>query len=118
MQHKGIALNVGKADGDTSETRAAFECEGAQQSAQVRSSSFQWKRGIEVPFFVSCNQAALQLCDSILAGNVGELPCVVVTEAVAVQVYILVVEQGAASQRSFGAVYVILASLAHKQLVA
>ena len=46
-----------------------------------------WKRGVEVPPFSLANAAAVELVSSILAGTVGELPRVVVSEAVAIQIY-------------------------------
>ena len=46
-----------------------------------------WKPGVELPPFFLANSAAVELCQSILAGRVAELPHVIVSEAVAIQVY-------------------------------
>ena len=46
-----------------------------------------WKRGIQVPPFCLGNAAAVQLCESILAGTIANLPNIIVSEAVAVLIY-------------------------------
>ena len=71
-----------------------------------------WKPGHELPPFTSSNPAVFQLLQNILSGTAGELPSIVVSEAVSIQIYMLVVEQKALSECSMGAVYVVLASLA------
>ena len=50
-----------------------------------------WKRGIEVPMLLVSNPAAVKLCQAIIDGRIEELPSIDVTEAVAVQIYRLVV---------------------------
>ena len=79
-----------------------------------------WKRGTEPPPFTVVNPAAVTLCLQVISGAAVDLPEIFVSEAVAVQVYRLVHDQKApAKLRASGAngVYVILASLACRELV-
>ena len=48
-----------------------------------------WQRGVEVPTLVSENPAAVELCLAILAGSLVDYPEIFVSEAVAVQIYLL-----------------------------
>lgn len=77
--------------------------------------------GEEPPPFTIDNPAAVKLCVQIICSAHVDLPAIIVSEAVAVQVYRLVRDNKAppklkACARS--AVYVILASLACRALVA
>ena len=54
--------------------------------------SLLWKRGVEVPPLLPANPAAVLLCQSILDGTAVELPSIVVSEAVAVLIFRLVVK--------------------------
>ena len=45
---------------------------------------------MEPPPFTIGNQAAVNLCVQIVSGTLGDLPAIIVSEAVAVQVYRLV----------------------------
>ena len=85
---------------------------GAEAPALVR-----WKRGVELPPFTSSNAAAVQLLESILSGTASELPLLELSESVAIQIYCMIVEDKALSQSSKAAVYVVLASLAHRRVV-
>ena len=78
---------------------------------------FPWKRGVELPPFTSSNAAAVQLLESILSGTASELPLLELSESVAIQIYCMIVEDKALSQSSKAAVYVVLASLAHRRIV-
>ena len=79
--------------------------------------SLLWKRGVEVPPLLPANPAAVLLCQSILDGTAVELPSIVVSEAVAVLIFRLVVKSKSLSQCDSSAVYVILASLFHGRIV-
>lgn len=91
-----------------------------QSSFPCPHSALQWTPGEEAPPFSIDNPAAVNLCVQIISGAVGDLPAIIVTEAVAVQIYRLVRDRRAppelkVSERN--AVYVILASLARRALV-
>jgi hypothetical protein len=84
-------------------------------------SAIQWTPGEEAPPFSIDNPAAVNLCVQIISGTVGDLPAIIVSEAVAVQIYRLVRDRRAPPKLKGGAigtVYVILASLARRTLVA
>ena len=53
-------------------------------------SAISWVPGEELPPFTIDNPAAVQLCVQIISGAPGDLPAIIVSEAVAVQVYRLV----------------------------
>ena len=53
-------------------------------------SAVQWTPGEEPPPFTIDNPAAVQLCVQIISGAPVDLPAILVSEAVAVQVYRLV----------------------------
>ena len=98
-------------DEDEYSTAADGQVVGPQPQSLV-----QWKRGLEVPPLVHTNPAAVQLCTAILAGEPVQLPEVFMSEAIAVQIYILVVEEKAVSHSNMEkSVYVILASLARRR---
>ena len=89
-----------------------FEAVNGQVVGPQRLALVQWKRGVEVPLLVHTNPAAVQLCTAILAGEEVQLPEVFTSEAVAVQIYMLVVEARAVSPSNMETVYIILATLA------
>ena len=111
-----IFRTVGSVDEDAGSTRAAGQSQGPDAHYVV-----QWKRGSELPPFIAGNPAAVTLCLQIISGTAVELPAIIVSEAVAVQVYRLVRDQTAPKELQAsgrGGVYVILASLACRALVA
>ena len=55
--------------------------------------SLKWQRGVQAPPFVASNLAAVQLCEGIIAGTVMEIPHIFLSEAVAVQIYRLVMDR-------------------------
>ena len=78
-------------------------------------SAISWTPGETPPSFTIGNQAAVNLCVQIILGTAGSLPAIIVSEAVAVQIYRLVREKSAPPELRTSqpnAVYVILASLA------
>ena len=84
-------------------------------------SAFSWEPGKELPPFTIDNSAAVNLCVQIVDGTAVHLPSIVISEAVAVQVYRLVHDKEAPSVLKASkarVVYVILASLARRALVA
>ena len=84
-------------------------------------SAFSWVPGEEPPPFTIDNPAAVKLCVQIISGESVELPAIVVSEAVAVQIYRLVRDRKAPPElkaSEISAVYVISASLARHALVA
>ena len=87
---------------------------GAQPVEQVR--TLRWKRGIELPPFVSSNDDALALCAAIASGTVELLPDVIVSDAVALQIVRLVMS-GSAVGGGWNSVYVILATLKAGRLI-
>eukprot|EP00966_Prymnesium_polylepis_P205597 4764486-Prymnesium_polylepis.1 len=105
--------------GPTSKQRLAIEaeCDHAGPDSPSPVPSLRWKVGLETPLLVSSIPAAVELCRSILDGTAVELPSIAVSEAVAVQVYRLVVKDQALSSSSILDVYVILASLYHGRIV-
>ena len=91
-----------------------------QSSGGHAHSVVSWVPGEELPPFTIDNPAAVDLCLQIILGTAVNLPAIIVSEAVAVQIYRLVRDTSAprelkASERS--AVYAILASLARGTLV-
>ena len=105
----------GPVDEDAGSTRAAGQSQGPDAHYVV-----QWKRGSEPPPFIAGNPAAVTLCLQIISGTAVELPAIIVSEAVAVQVYRLVRDKAAPKELQAsgrGGVYVILASLACRALV-
>ena len=87
-----------------------------QSSVDAASAPFCWKRGVETPLLVKSNPAAVQLCIHILEGSI-DVPSLIVSEAVAVQIYRLVHDPSARADALKGAgmrgVYRILSVLAH-----
>ena len=84
-------------------------------------SAISWTPGETPSPFVIGNQAAVNLCVQIISGTPVGLPTIIVSEAVAVQVYRLVRDKKAPPElkaHQISAVYVILASLARRVLVA
>ena len=76
---------------------------------------FSWKRGLELPPFVSTNSKAVCLCIEIMEGATV-VPRIAVSEAVAVQVYRLFCDKDAPAQlkpKGMRGVFAVLASLAH-----
>ena len=77
-------------------------------------------RGFVVPPLVASNHAAVELCEAILEGTIEEFPDIFISEAVAVQIYRLVMDSGvrAASLKPTGlqGVHRILASLSRRAL--
>ena len=83
-------------------------------------SALQWTPGEEPPPFTIDNQAAVKLCVQIISGESVDLPAIIVSEAVAVQVHRLVRNKEAPPElkaSEISAVYVILASLARRTRV-
>ena len=76
-----------------------------------------WQRGVEVPTLVSENPAAVELCLAILAGSLVDYPEIFVSEAVAVQIYLLRQRVPSLQTRpEWTTVFIILASLARRRL--
>ena len=92
----------------SSENQGKGGINGAQPVEQVH--TLRWKRGIELPPFVSSNDDALALCAAIASGTVELLPDVIVSDAVALQIVRLVMS-GSAVGGGWNIVYVILATL-------
>ena len=107
------------------EESTAMDIDGASDDAAAAAAIPlpTWTPGAQVPPFVATNGPAVQLCEAIMADTATDLPELVVSEALAVQIYRLVMnpaaQGGAAPLHSFGwaGVYRILASLARRQLV-
>ena len=107
------------------EESTAMDIDGASDDAAAAAAiPFPtWIPGKQVPPFVATNGPAVQLCEAIMAGTATGLPELVVSEALAVQIYRLVMNPvtlaGAAPLQGigWGGVYRILASLARRQLV-
>ena len=77
------------------------------------------QRGVEVPTLVSENPAAVELCLAILAGSLVDYPEIFVSEAVAVQIYLLRQRVPSLQTRpEWTTVFIILASLARRRLAA
>ena len=80
-------------------------------------SELRWKAGSEVPPFVSSNASVVQLLKDLNDGIIESVPQIVVSEAVAVQVYRLIYDKHARSAAFKGVaahgLYTMLASLAH-----
>ena len=84
-------------------------------------SAISWTPGAEPPPLTIDHPAAVTLCVRIISGTRVNLPAIVVTEAVAVQIYRLVHDNRVPHElKTFKreSVYVILASLARRVLVA
>jgi len=92
-----------------------------QSSGGHAHSVVSWEPGEDLPPFSIDNPAAVNLCVQIISGVVGDLPAIIVSEAVAVQIYRLVRDRKAPPElkgSEIRTVYVILASLARRALVA
>ena len=80
-------------------------------------SEVRWKVGVEAPPFMAANTSIMQLLLGIHDGTVDAIPSIVVSEAVAIQIYRLVFDKLAQSKvlraASIAArgLYVIIASL-------
>jgi hypothetical protein len=74
-----------------------------------------WKVGVETPPFVSTNDAICQLLHDLAVGTVDTVPTIEVSQAVAVQIYLLIFDKKACSTLLKGigwrGFYIILASL-------
>lgn len=103
---------------DSEQTSIEAECERDGAGSPRLVTDTRWKIGLETPTLLQSNPAAVELCQSILDGTAVELPPLAVSEAVAVQVYRLVVKDKALSSSSIGDVYVILSSLHHGRIAA
>ena len=96
-------------------------CAAAPPDDPQGTAPIQWTPGVEVPSFVATNRAAVLLCRAILAGVEPQWPLIVVSEAVAVQVFRLAFDWRAQGESSktigWPGVYTILASLKHRSIV-
>ena len=92
---------------------------GATPQEQVP--NLRWKAGVELPPFISSNIEAVRLCEAILLGVVVEFPTIVVSEAVAIQIYRLIFDvqrcANSLKRATWADLYLILASLARRELV-
>ena len=82
-------------------------------SFEEQPAAFCWKRGEELPPFVASNSQAVSLCVQIIAGTAA-VPNIVLSEAVAVQIYRLFFDKSAPPElKRSGTVgmYTVLASL-------
>ena len=68
------------------------EKEGVTELAGQRCGSYllHWKAGIELPPFVSSNTAAISALSALYEGTADVVPSLVVSEAVAVQIWRLI----------------------------
>ena len=105
-----MRASVASVDDDDDLGGAAGQSSGGHAHSVVS-----WVPGEEAPPFTIDNPAAVNLCVQIILGTAGSLPAIIVSEAVAVQIYRLVREKSAPPELRTSqpnAVYVILASLA------
>eukprot|EP00966_Prymnesium_polylepis_P174650 4041992-Prymnesium_polylepis.1 len=115
---------MSRTDGTISDNGEAMDVEApaVESSTPEPSPNLRWKCGAEVPRLVRENADAVALVESILSGSIVAWPAIEVTEAVAVQIYRLILDQqrraAQFAQRSWADVYVVLASLARRELVA
>eukprot|EP00966_Prymnesium_polylepis_P096782 2242203-Prymnesium_polylepis.1 len=103
---------------DNEQQSIEAECHRVGRDSPSPVGALRWKVGIDLPTLLPSNPAAVELCQSILDGTAVELPPIAVSEAVAVQVYRLVVQDDALSSHSRGDIYVILSSLHHGHIAA
>ena len=95
--------------------------DGATYFAQPQATfpNLRWKPGVELPLFLPSNPDAIHLCEAILAGT-AEVPPIVVSEAVAIQIYLLVLDKQRHTSfvsASWVDYYRILATLALRVIV-
>ena len=95
-----------------------MEFDGERISAESQSSmpELRWKVGSEAPPFVSDNTLVVQMLKDLIDGTIETVPIIVVSEAVAVQIYRLIFDRFACASAMKGVaargLYIILASLA------
>jgi hypothetical protein len=91
------------------------QCQGCVGDAQPALSEIRWKVGYEAPPFSASNVVLVQMLKSIVDGTIDVIPTVVVSNAVAVQIYNLIFDNSTRAKELAGqagrGLYVILASL-------
>ena len=92
---------------------------GPQQQDVVR--LLHWKPGAEVPPFLSSNTAVVALLSGLVDGTVHEVPSIIVSEAIAVQIYLLVFDEQLCAEVlkdiGYSGLYIILGSLALRRRI-